>query len=380
MIYAIAGRPGGGKTYEAVAYHIIPAIKDGRKVITNITLNIDWFVKVFGEDVRGLIKIVDGRLTDFGSTSRPFSQIEDYSDEWRNEKGQGPLYVVDEAHMSLPSRGLAAPILEWYSIHRHYGVDIILLTQNIRKVHRDIKDMIEVTYRCTKNTAMGSTSSYTKKVQDGCAGEVVNTSTRFYKSEYFPFYKSHSQSNKQVQEAEAKDIRPFWKRWPVVGTVVLLSLGLVFNIWAWWPEPEQPPDPVKPPQPVQTQLPDGTPTVDTAETKTKKKKKASGFGPLEDYDFYITGYAKQIAYAKRLKYAAELDRDLTFYKIYVDVYDGRDKLFSFDHLDLVKIGYQFEVLSDCVYRVTWEETERIFTCGQREKPSDILQQNMPVHI
>ncbi|MEF1213683.1 assembly protein, partial [Vibrio alginolyticus] len=167
---------------------------------------------------------------------------------------------------------------------------------------------------------------------------------------------------------------------PVVGTVVLLSLGLVFNIWAWWPEPEQPPDPVKPPQPVQAQLPDGTPTVDTAETKAKKKKKASGFGPLEDYDFYITGYAKQIAYAKRLKYAAELDRDLTFYKIYIDVYDGRDKLFSFDHLDLVKIGYQFEVLSDCVYRVTWEETERIFTCGQREKPSDILQQNMPVHI
>ncbi|HHX8453039.1 TPA: zonular occludens toxin domain-containing protein [Vibrio diabolicus] len=111
MIYAIVGRPGGGKTYEAVAYHIIPAIKDGRKVITNITLNIDWFVKVFGEDVRELIKIVDGRLTDFGSTSRPFSQIEDYSDEWRNEKGQGPLYVVDEAHMSLPSRGLAAPIL-----------------------------------------------------------------------------------------------------------------------------------------------------------------------------------------------------------------------------------------------------------------------------
>ncbi|WP_259346371.1 hypothetical protein [Vibrio diabolicus] len=53
---------------------------------------------------------------------------------------------------------------------------------------------------------------------------------------------------------------------------MLLSLGLVFNIWAWWPEPEQPP------QPVQTQLPDGTPTVDTAETKAKKKKKASGFG------------------------------------------------------------------------------------------------------
>ncbi|HHX8551796.1 assembly protein [Vibrio parahaemolyticus] len=378
MIYAIAGRPGGGKTYEAVAYHIIPAIKEGRKVITNITLNVDWFVKIFGEDVRDLIKIVDGRLTDFGSTSRPFSQIEDYSDEWRNEKGQGPLYIVDEAHMSLPSRGLPAAILEWFSIHRHYGVDIILLTQNIRKVHRDIKDMIEVTYRCTKNTAMGSSNSYTKKVQDGCNGEVVNTSIRSYKSEYFPFYKSHSQSNKHVQEAQAKDIKPFWKRWPVVGSALLLSLGLVFNIWAWWPEPEKAPEPVKQ-QNVNVEIPAGTPTAQGTETSPKKKN-SSGFGPLDGYDFFITGYAKQIAFRTRLKSMAELNRDLTFYKIYIDVYDGTDKLFSFDHTDLVDIGYQFEVLSDCVYRVTWEDSERIFTCGQREKPTDILQQNVPVQI
>ncbi|EGR3246576.1 assembly protein, partial [Vibrio parahaemolyticus] len=363
---------------EAVAYHIIPAIKDGRKVITNITLNIDWFVKIFGEHVRDLIKIVDGRLTDFGSTSRPFSQIGDYSDEWRNEKGQGPLYVVDEAHMSLPSRGLPASILEWFSIHRHYGVDIILLTQNIRKVHRDIKDMIEVTYRCTKNTAMGSSNSYTKKVQDGCNGEVVNTSIRSYKSEYFPFYKSHSQSNKHVQEAQAKDIRPFWKRWPVIGTALLLGVGLPINIMAWWPESEKAPEPVKQ-QNTNVEIPAGTPTAQGTAAPAKKKPK-SDFGPLDGYDFFITGYAKQIALTTSLKSMGELNRDLTFYKIYVDVYDGTDKLFSFNHLDLVKIGYQFEVLSDCVYRVTWEDSERIFTCGQREKPTDILQQNIPVQI
>ncbi|GAK19545.1 zona occludens toxin [Vibrio sp. JCM 19053] len=378
MIYAIAGRPGGGKTYEAVAYHIIPAIKEGRKVITNITLNVDWFVKIFGEDARDLIKIVDGRLTDFGSTSRPFSQIEDYSDEWRNEKGQGPLYIVDEAHMSLPSRGLPAAILEWFSIHRHYGVDIILLTQNIRKVHRDIKDMIEVTYRCTKNTAMGSSNSYTKKVQDGCNGEVVNTSIRSYKSEYFPFYKSHSQSNKHVQEAQAKDIRPFWKRWPVIGTALLLGVGLPINIMRGGLNPKKTPEPVKQ-QNVNVEIPAGTPTAQGTETSPKKKN-SSGFGPLDGYDFFITGYAKQIALTTNLKSMGELNRDLTFYKIYIDVYDGTDKLFSFDHTDLVDIGYQFEVLSDCVYRVAWEDSERIFTCGQREKPTDILQQNVPVQI
>ncbi|HCG9215581.1 TPA: assembly protein, partial [Vibrio parahaemolyticus] len=283
----------------------------------------------------------------------------------------------DEAHMSLPSRGLPAAILEWFSIHRHYGVDIILLTQNIRKVHRDIKDMIEVTYRCTKNTAMGSSNSYTKKVQDGCNGEVVNTSIRSYKSEYFPFYKSHSQSNKHVQEAQAKDIRPFWKRWPVIGTALLLGVGLPINIMAWWPESEKAPEPVKQ-QNTNVEIPAGTPTAQGTAAPAKKKPK-SDFGPLDGYDFFITGYAKQIAGAS-LRPITELNRDLTFYKIYVDVYDGTDKLFSFNHLDLVKIGYQFEVLSDCVYRVTWQDSERIFTCGQREKPTDILQQNIPVQI
>jgi zona occludens toxin len=381
MIYAISGRPGGGKTYEAVAFHIIPAIKDGRKVITNITLNVDWFVKIFGEEVRALIQIVDGRLTDFGSTSRPFSQIDDYSDDWRNDAGQGPLYVVDEAHMSLPSRGLPAPILEWYSIHRHYGVDIILLTQNLRKLHRDIKDMVEVTYRCTKNTAMGSDKSYTKKVQDGCNGEVVNTATRFYKSEFFPFYKSHSQSNKAVVEAQAKDIRPFWKRWPVVGTALFLGVGIPFNIWAWFSSGDHPSAPV-PEQNVSVpnQVPQGTPSPDGTKADSAPKKEDTGFGPLENFDLYVTGYARQIAYTNRLESYSELNRDLTFYKIYIDVYDGNDKLFSFDHLALLNIGYDFKVLGDCVYQLTWEDSNRIFTCGQRDKPTDILQQNIPIKI
>nr|MBF4348645.1 assembly protein [Vibrio anguillarum] len=46
MIYAIVGRPRSGKSYESVVYHIIPAIKAGRKVVTNVSLNISYFQKV----------------------------------------------------------------------------------------------------------------------------------------------------------------------------------------------------------------------------------------------------------------------------------------------------------------------------------------------
>jgi len=44
MIYGIVGRPGGGKSYEAVAFQVIPALKSGRKVITNLPLQIEHFV------------------------------------------------------------------------------------------------------------------------------------------------------------------------------------------------------------------------------------------------------------------------------------------------------------------------------------------------
>ncbi|POB76042.1 zonular occludens toxin domain-containing protein, partial [Vibrio vulnificus] len=40
--------PGSGKSYESVVYHVIPALKDGRKVVTNLPLNLEHFKQVFG--------------------------------------------------------------------------------------------------------------------------------------------------------------------------------------------------------------------------------------------------------------------------------------------------------------------------------------------
>jgi hypothetical protein len=80
MINLIIGRPGGDKSYEAVKYHILPAIKAGRKIITNLSLNIDTFVQVFGADVSNLIAIVKTEYDDFGNLNRPFSKVEDYQE------------------------------------------------------------------------------------------------------------------------------------------------------------------------------------------------------------------------------------------------------------------------------------------------------------
>ncbi|KGY11255.1 hypothetical protein NM22_16870 [Vibrio tubiashii] len=367
MINALTGRPGGGKSYEAVAFHIIPALKDGRKVVTNVALNIDHFVKIFGQDVVDeLLVVVDGDLTNFGSKERPFSKVEHYQDEWRNEKGQAPLYVIDEAHMSL-GRNANDAILEWYSMHRHSGADIILMTQNLRKVHRDIKDMVEIHYYCVKNAAMGSNKTYTRKVKNGANGVDLNENVRKYEKQYFPFYQSHTSSNKAVEEAVAKDVKPLWKHWTVwlaglllfVGPAMLISNGGLFG--GFGEEQDQTEQPA---------------TQETRQTQsqtdaTQQKKRRKPQDPLHEYKLYASGETVHV-------FLDDQNRPVkgkTFKRIYVDVYEDDFRLFTTTNEDLLEMGYAFKTLTECIYQLTYKDSTRLVVCGDYEeqaKKNDFL--------
>ncbi|HIF9499377.1 zonular occludens toxin domain-containing protein [Photobacterium damselae] len=231
MINLIMGRPGGGKSYEAVVYHVLPAIQSGRMVITNLPINLDVVSSVLGEDKAKLIKVINSDFHSYGDKSRPFSKPDDYKDDWRSPEGQAPLVIVDEAHM-ICGRDATKDLLEFYSMHRHFGLDILLLTQSDRKLHRDVRDMIEIVYRCIKNTALGSDKTYTKKVLMGLRGEVVNTEQRKYEKAYFKFYQSHTASNTAVKEATASDVKPFWKSKLVLALIVavLCSVAGIVNL------------------------------------------------------------------------------------------------------------------------------------------------------
>jgi len=382
MIYGIVGKPGGGKSYEAVVYHIIPALSKGRKVITNLPLNVELLVKTFGEEVRELVLVVDGKLTDFGSNERPFSTIKDYSDEWRNDKGQAALYVVDEAHMVLPTRGCNVPILEWYSMHRHHGIDIVLITQNLRKLNRDIKDMIELTYSCQKNTALGSPNTYTQKVRTGAAGETVNTSQRKYKKTYFKYYQSHTASNDAVKEAHAGDVKSIWRSWPVVGSAIfmILGIGILVNLYFDHQSKNNPLPVVETPAvtvdadfdsdvlPLDSNLPMSVkPHSDSDKFNpnyiiSDNENLYGSLGPLDNYDFYATGSMRQVKY-QRIGNTLSTDSDSVLDIIYFDVYLNSKFMFKTTNADLSDIGYSVSALTECVYTLTYNEFRRVVTCA-----------------
>lgn len=229
MINSLIGLPGGGKSYEAVAYHVLPALEKGRKVITNLPLNLDAFGAVNSEwldliDIRTVSKCT---CQDPKHSRHAFGCLEDYGDPWRHpENGSGPLYVIDECHMALPKLGTPLAIEEWFALHRHETADVLLMTQRPTKVNQEIIQLSQMVYRVKKATALGSQDSYIRKVQDGFRGEVVNTSIRKYQAKFFPFYKSHTKGG--GVENEAADVIPFWKRWPVIGAglsvLVLLTM------------------------------------------------------------------------------------------------------------------------------------------------------------
>jgi len=247
VINYLLGAPGGGKSYEATAFHILPAVKKGRKVITNLPLKLEAWADL-DPDYLSLIEIRTKTLATppdslgfvpinrvpafarFVSQNPPefsnhaFSHVEDYQDEWRHPvTGVGPLYVIDECHKPLPFKRTDIEVDEWFAEHRHYNCDVLLITQSYGKVSKPITDLVQIVYRVRKAVAFGSMNKYIRKVQDGIGGDVVNTSVREYKSKYQQLYTSHTHGH-SVEEIGANDIVPIWRRWPFIGAALCLLI------------------------------------------------------------------------------------------------------------------------------------------------------------
>ena len=209
MITLITGTPGSGKSYEAVAHHIIPALNSGRKVITNLPFRLDYYMKINPSFDKNLFEC----KLPTPENLRPFSKPEDFADEWKNKDGVGPLYVIDEAHMCYPRGDKEKPIFEYFTMHRHTGADITLITQQLNQLRREISGLIELSFVLKKNTVLGSSKSYRKQTRDGTKGSIISTSIHQYNPQIFKFYQSYTLGG---QAEAAQKMKPIWMGNPPV--------------------------------------------------------------------------------------------------------------------------------------------------------------------
>jgi zona occludens toxin len=247
---AYVGLPRAGKSYEVVTQVILPALRQGRRVVSNIAgLNYEAFCSILysegiSQDKIGTILHIEHDAvkdpnfwrTDFDNAAGTQTVIQPgdlvaLDEIWRFWKKRGDIqprcmnFMRMHGHMSHPITGLTC--------------EIALITQSIRDINENIRDVIQETFQCIKNTKLGSEKSYIVQIyQRGSTAKVDAIRTlppRFYKSEFFPLYKSHSQHKEG--DAQAQEKNPDTRSSILKGaffTVVIPAALVCGAIGVWW--------------------------------------------------------------------------------------------------------------------------------------------------
>jgi zona occludens toxin len=373
MIHGISGKSGGGKSYEAVVSHIIPIVtRDKRKVVTNLPLNIERFCAVYGEECRDLIEVVDGEFHNYGG-ERPFSKVEHFTQykDWQNEKGQRVYFFVDECHLSMPKIKCDQPLVEFISMARHSGFDIMLITQNFRKVNTDIKDNIVNHYRAIKKSMMGQDDKYILKVHDGSAASnasVVATHERTYEKKYFSFYTSHTDSDSAVDEATSNDIELWYKHWSIKASLGFFAFGLfiVFNQFLKSDEKKKVEPLVSDAQTINKTLKSGSvapvlvPPVAAQREEPKTLRDLEYELMVKKSKTYHPFYKMQLTISGNSEY---FENDRKVHQIYFSAIQNGQHIFTLKSSELMRAGYDVRILGECAVQIRYYDYQDFVTCN-----------------
>lgn len=235
-IEAYVGLPGHGKSYGVVEHVIIPSIREGRHVVTNIPLQCDDLI------------------ADFGG---PGAQITQLPEDWfeRDDMGEfipsGSVAVLDELWRRWPA-GLKAnnALLADKSLlaeHRHRVDDkgrsmrIVLVTQDLSQVASWVRILVEQTYKMTKLTAIGSTKKFRVDIYLGAPtgqnipkSRLIRQTFGQYRKEIYRYYSSATQSatGSVGDESKADKRGTIWRSPLIIFSIFApLTLG---PLLVWW--------------------------------------------------------------------------------------------------------------------------------------------------
>ena len=360
-----------------MAFHILPALKNGRKVITNLPLQIEQ-IRIINPDWVNLIEIrkfpspIKGTW-DADAASRGelafklfvdgheekapdvpvFGHVWDFYDTWRGKDGIGPLYVVDECHNAWPKTLMPQKelkeVIQWAKLSRHFGADVTGITQSWRDVHGSLSMLLASLIKLRKADIIGN-EGYIRKVHAGFRGALLSDEQRKYDPTIFPFYRSHTQGQ-AVSEAGLSDVNPLIKKFRRY-TYAVWAFAIAFAAWAFWPNDEYniagvrkkpPSEPVPKAQQASIMLDDGLEPIpvslaanpaasapQAAASEPEPEKKA--VDPLEGKLIHMTGYM-QMGTKSMTAFVVSMDGK-TFFEV-------TDK-------DLTEAGYTWKRLAHCL--------------------------------
>lgn len=234
-IYAYTGLPGSGKSYDVVANQVLPAVKAGRPVVTNIPV-----------DLEALELLVPGSralVTEF-----PTQRVQGSPELIDEYARPGVVLILDEVWRLWPT-GLKAhqvpePFRKLLAEHRHMvseagdSMQIVLVTQDLAQIGKFARDLVETTFHHTKLTHVGAAGSFRIDVYNGpVSGPNPPRQQRQreifgrYDPAIFKLYQSHTMSQSAssgANEASVDGRNNIWRR-----PMVYVGLAFVVACLAW---------------------------------------------------------------------------------------------------------------------------------------------------
>lgn len=248
-VTAYTGLPGSGKSHSVVEFVILPALRAGRTVVTNLALRVEIIQKDF--------PAADVRLIDSDSIKADASFLS-------MNVVPGAVLVIDEAQLVWPA-GLRAKdvpeaVVSFFTEHRHRvdakgrSSDIVLVTQNLSNVAMFARTLVAGTFRSVALDELGTTKRFRVDVYKGPAlGPSPPEKTRVrqifgkYREKVWRYYNSHTQRDgdgTHVDESSLDKRNVVWRSpWLIGGAVAGLVLGVfgVVSVLRFFnPEPEAP--------------------------------------------------------------------------------------------------------------------------------------------
>lgn len=212
MLYCYCGKVGDGKTYHVIKHEILPALVAGRKVYHNIDrLSYESVARYFlylaarsffrrrrvEPPSRSLFRKFKNKNEIKTLFHIPPCDDEEHIPLSACLLTPGSLVIIDEAQMiwdnSLHGRAKKGT-LSLLEYHRHFGLDVVLITQNVSRMDKEITALVNEFYeiRNLKYTTFGlSKTRYRKRVYLTYPFfESVSTTFENYDLDIFRTYRS----------------------------------------------------------------------------------------------------------------------------------------------------------------------------------------------
>ncbi|QHS35870.1 Zonular occludens toxin [Alcaligenes faecalis] len=242
-INVYTGLMGSGKSYECVSSVIVPAVKAGRRVVTNVDGIDNDAIRAYCQDKYSITPECLGSVVHCKNEDVGKADFLPYGENVDTFCQPGDLICIDEAWRFWGTGcRLLAEHKVFFREHRHFVhpdtkvcCDLVLMVQDIPDLNRILKVVVELTFKTTKIKTLGLNKTYRVEMWEGHKltqkGRVAVENKR-YDSQIFPLYSSYSGgAGKELQVDDRQNVLKSPKLWILAVLVIgLFSISVYILI------------------------------------------------------------------------------------------------------------------------------------------------------